>query len=81
MTENKIKQLADKAWQEMWNDHLRNQEDVELSKRSFYLGFLKCSKLMMPLIRALESECGNRCAQQNPCSARDALDSLKEGLE
>ena len=29
-------------------------------------------------VDALKAECGNRCAHQNPCSARDALEKLGE---
>lgn len=29
-------------------------------------------------IEALEFECGNRCANQNPCNAREALEKLKD---
>lgn len=81
MTDKQIRQLADKAWQEAWSDHLRNQEDCEINKRSFYLGFLKCGDYLSEIVKALEFECGNRCSRQNPCSAKDALDALKEGLE
>ena len=28
-------------------------------------------------VRALEFECGNRCAHQNPCNAREALERIK----
>ena len=27
-------------------------------------------------IKALEFECGNRCAHQNPCNAREALEKI-----
>lgn len=30
---------------------------------------------------ALEFECGNRCAQQNPCNAREALAATAEKLK
>lgn len=53
MTDKQIKQLADKAWQEVWSDHLRNQEDVEINKYSFYQGFMKCSMYLKPLEQAL----------------------------
>lgn len=28
-------------------------------------------------VEALEFECGNRCAHQNPCNAKDALAKIK----
>lgn len=46
MNYGQIKQLADKAWQETWSDHLKNREDVEINKRSFYLGFMKRIKII-----------------------------------
>lgn len=33
--------------------------------------------LLDKLASALEFECGNRCAHQNPCNAREALESYK----
>ena len=62
----------------------------ELSRKGYFIvnamaepyrdGFLDCAKIMMPMIEALEFECGNRCAHQNPCSAREALEKFKKGL-
>ncbi len=33
------------------------------------------------LVEALKFECGNRCAVQNPCNARDALAEIDELLK
>ena len=38
-----------------------------------------CKQLELKLdiaIKALEFECGNRCANQNPCNAREALEKI-----
>jgi hypothetical protein len=46
MTKEEIKQLADSAWERVWNDHLRNQEDTSINKSSFYLGFMESQRIM-----------------------------------
>ena len=39
---------------------------------------IKTNKNLEIAIEALEFECGNRCAHQNPCNAREALTKIKE---
>lgn len=36
------------------------------------------SALLNLAVAALEFECGNRCAEQNPCNAKDALEKIKK---
>lgn len=44
-------------------------------------GFHSAIELLWPVIEALQFECGNRCADQNPCNAKETLNALLEILE
>lgn len=35
-------------------------------------------EIVKKLVEALEFECGNRCAEQNPCNAKEALKEIGE---
>lgn len=39
---------------------------------------IRLNKQLKVAIKALEFECGNRCANQNPCNARETLNKIKE---
>lgn len=42
---------------------------------------LAVDELVVPLRDALEFECGDRCAFQNPCNAKKTIQALEEKLK
>lgn len=55
-----------------------DQHDLQVSKKAQW------QEQASKLAEALEFECGNRCAEQNPCNAKQALaefDKFKEGMK
>lgn len=56
-----------------YNQDLYNKIDSTISK-SAYDSLMEDAK---KLVEALKFECGDRCAQQNPCNAKDAIEEFK----
>jgi hypothetical protein len=56
MINEEQERLVDEAWQRVWNDHLRNQEDIPISKHSFYMGFREAMRICNELNQAIEKE-------------------------
>ncbi len=74
---------------ELANEHI---EYVEASGLEFHAGgdtrlaqgALRLIQALEVADAALEFECGNRCAEQNPCNAKDAraeIERILEGVE
>lgn len=87
VTEEQIKRLVDKAWEDVWNDHLRNQEDIPINKHSFYRGFMKCSMHVKVLYDYVLKQKNRSCeiyadAEECPsCEAHDVIESFNKELE
>jgi hypothetical protein len=42
---------------------------------------LKHHPVVKQLVEALEFECSNRCAQQNPCNAREMVEAYRKATD
>jgi len=68
------------------NDALKKELDIVIKtgiemqrevNRKLSVEITKIKEVNKELVEALEFECGNRCAEQNPCNAKEVLALIK----
>jgi hypothetical protein len=73
---NKLDELRNRAFDSMYAK--------TLNAGTYIKGWGACADILLPEIQklreALEFECGNRCAEQNPCNAKEVLRESKERI-
>lgn len=74
----------EKADEYVYDCYFSRESEWNERKIDFKLGFDFACQLLLPelnnLVNALKFDCGDRCAHQNPCNAKEALHSWEEFL-
>jgi hypothetical protein len=61
-----------------YSSHLSEPHERLIVGMAYKRAFNQALELLFPLVEALKFECGNRCAEQNPCNAKEALAELEK---
>jgi hypothetical protein len=72
--------LQDKLEELREFDYTFADGDTTFSSSNYQALFIHYQVLIDALeiaVSALQFECGNRCAEQNPCNAKDAIQQIK----
>ena len=63
------------------NRNMFELHEADARVRHFKHGHESLAPLLEMACEALQFECGNRCAHQNPCNAMEALEAIKVELK
>ena len=76
-----IKKHGERESERSVNRNMFELHEADARVRHFRQGYDLLAPLLEMACEALEFECGNRCAHQNLCNARETLEAIKAKLE